>query len=81
MYQYKNNLFVLVISDEPRIWDLNFSSINRENPPIQQNHCNSWISNAIGMPFEINNTIQKHCSIVFFMTESTLSNYYCVVAP
>ena len=31
------------------------NSINRQNPPIQQNHHNFWTSIAIWIPFKIKN--------------------------
>ena len=50
------------------------NSTKSHDPPILQNRRNSWTSNLIWMPFKIYN-ILKFPDIVYFMTESSISNH------
>ena len=50
------------------------NSTNRQNPLIQQNHRNLWISNAFCMSFRILNLL-RNCNLIYFMTESPIFNH------
>ena len=66
----------MAVGADPTQW----SSTNRQNPPLQKNGRYFWTTNGILMPFGIKKALD-HYDIVYFITGRANSNRLGVVAP